>query len=210
MMHVLIVDDHPLLRSGVRQVLLETYPQARITECADGASAVAAVEVQHFDLILLDLSMPGMSGMESLVSMRRVRPSAPILVFSVHAGVEFALQALRLGATGYVTKGHPHPELTRAISRVLQGGRHISPDVAERFAERLSGDEAAAPHGELSPREYTVLCMLASGRSVTHIAKTLALSIKTVSTFRTRVMEKLSLETNADITKYCLRHGLIE
>lgn len=208
-MRFLVVDDHPLMRRGVRQMLEEAHPGATVTECASGEDGLQALRAAAFDLVVLDLSMPGMSGLDAIARYVRERPGLRILVLSMHADSEFAAQALRSGASGYLTKDDTAHLLPEAARRILAGGRFLSADLAGRIAERLSGDVAAPLHARLSARELRVMCLLAEGLGITDIATRLSLSPKTVTTYRHRVLEKTGMQSNADLTRYCMQHGLI-
>lgn len=208
-MKILVVDDHPLMRRGVRQMLEEAYVEIAVTEADSGEAAAALVRAEPFDLVLLDLSLPGASGLETLERLLRIRPSQRVLVLSMHAEDQFAIQALRAGASGYVTKDHATDLLLAAISRIMAGGRYLSPSLAELLADRLTGDLDAPAHTRLSAREFRVMSMLAEGHGISHIAHALALSAKTVTTYRARVLEKLGMTSNAELARYCVRNGLI-
>mgnify|MGYP001309714128 FL=1 len=208
-MKILVVDDHPLMRRGVRQMLEEAYVEIAVTEADSGEAAAALVRAEPFDLVLLDLSLPGASGLETLERLLRIRPSQRVLVLSMHAEDQFAIQALRAGASGYVTKDHATDLLLAAISRIMAGGRYLSPSLAELLADRLTGDLDAPAHTRLSAREFRVMSMLAEGHGISHIAHALALSAKTVTTYRARVLEKLGVTSNAELARYCVRNGLI-
>jgi two-component system invasion response regulator UvrY len=206
---ILVVDDHPLMRRGVRQMLEEAYVEIDVTEAESGEAAAERVRAEPFDLVLLDLSMPGASGLETLERLLRIRPSQRVLVLSMHAEDQFAIQALRAGASGYVTKDRATELLLAAIARIMAGGRYLSPSLAELLADRLTGDLDAPAHSRLSAREFRVMSMLAEGHGISHIAHTLALSAKTVTTYRARVLEKLGVTSNAELARYCVRNGLI-
>lgn len=208
-MKFLVVDDHPLMRRGVRQILDEAYVDAAVTEAESGERAVDCVRMEGFDLVLLDISLPGLSGLETIERIHRVRPGQRVLVLSMHAEEQFAVQALRAGASGYMTKDHASDLLLAAISRIMSGGRYLSPALAEILAGQVAGDLDGPPHGRLSTREFRVMCMLAEGHGLSHIANELGLSVKTISTYRTRVLEKLGMGSNAEVARYCQRNGLV-
>ena len=209
-MNFLIVDDHPLMRRGVRQLLQENYPGCRIQEEHSCESALEQIDRRVWDLVIMDLAFPGMSGLECLDRVRRIAPATPVLIFTLHAESQFAVHAVRAGARGYVTKPSAGEDLLSAVRRILSGGHWVSHAFAEQL---LFTSSSKAPgtmqHFTLSPRELRVLTSIASGYSVTDIARQLCLSVKTVSTYRTRVMEKLSLSSNAELTRYCLDHKLV-
>lgn len=210
MIRVLVADDHTVVRRGVAALLAETRDISVCGEAATAAEALGAVEERPCDLLLLDLNLPGSRGLELLSEVRRRRPRLAVLVFTVFAEELFAVRALRAGAAGYLTKDAAPELLLQAIRKVARGGRYVSPDLAERLAAAVTRDEAQPLHHGLSDREYAVMRLLASGRSVGEIARELALSVKTVSTYRTRLMEKLALRTNADLTRYALEHRLVD
>jgi DNA-binding NarL/FixJ family response regulator len=205
----LIVDDHPLVRRGVRQILEEAYSDAAVTETDRGEEAIEHVRRSPWDLVLMDLSLPGLSGMEAIERIARTRPGQRVLVVSMHAEDELAVRALKLGAAGYITKDHAAEELLGAIAHIMRGRRYVSPNMAELLADRIQGAENSPAHERLSSREFRVLCLVAEGRSLGEIASQLSISPKTVSTYRARVLEKMRLETNADLTRYCLAHRLV-
>jgi DNA-binding NarL/FixJ family response regulator len=205
----LVVDDHPIVRRGTKEVLEEAYPEARVVEVDSGEAAVAAVQQQPWDLIVLDLSLPGMGGLEALERIRRARAGAQVLVLSMHAEEQFALRALKAGAAGYLSKEYAVEQLLEAVARVLAGGRWLSPALAESLALQMAGELTGPAHARLSSREFRVMCLLATGRSVGQIADDLSLSVKTVSTYRARVLDKMQMMNNAELTRYCLENRLI-
>jgi DNA-binding NarL/FixJ family response regulator len=207
--HILLADDHPLVRRGVREILAEAFPRATLDEVASAAELMNAVRSRPPDLILLDLSLPDRHGLECLADLRARGLTLPVLVLTMHADERFALRALELGANGYLNKDRAVDEVVGAVRRVLAGGRYIGAETAELLAGRAFGGSPAL-HEQLSRREFSVLRELALGRSVSEIAERLHLSPKTVSTYRSRLLEKLNLATNADLTRYCLAHQIIE
>lgn len=208
-MNFLVVDDHPLVRRGVRQMLEEAYHGASVIEADRGEDAVEHVRREPWDLVLMDLSLPGMSGMDALERIGRIRPGQKVLVVSMHEADELAVRALKAGAAGYINKAHAAEELLGAIAHIVRGRRYVSPEVAELLADRIQSNHNQPAHETLSSREFRVMCLLAQGRSIVDIAGELSISPKTVSTYRARVLEKLRLETNADLTRYCLAHRLV-
>lgn len=208
-LRILVVDDHPITRRGTHQLLQEAHPDADIVEVSSGEAAVAAAQGGPFDLAVLDMSMPGMNGIEALERILRLRPECRVLVLSMHAEDQFALRALRSGASGYLTKERAVDDLLEAVRRILGGGRWISAAMSDVLAEHAMGNRPGPAHTALSARELRVLCMLAGGHTVTEIATTLALSVKTVSTYRARIMDKMNMSTNAELTRYCIQHNLI-
>lgn len=206
----LIADDHAILRAGLRQILAEEYPGACFAEAADSRAALSAALDGEWSLVLMDISMPGRGGLEVLKELRAQRPRLPVLILSMHPEEQFAVRALKSGAAGYLTKASAAEELVQAVARILAGGRYVSASLAERLAATLGGAGEGLPHETLSDREFQILRLLAAGRAVKEIADELTLSVNTVSTYRARVLEKLALQTNADLTRYALTHGLVE
>jgi two-component system invasion response regulator UvrY len=209
MVKVLISDDHPLVRRGIAEVLARTFPSVRIAEASDGSEALYAVGNEAWDLVLLDLSMPGKHGLEILKAIRVLSPRLPVLVLSMHPEHEFAIRALRAGASGYLTKGSPSETLVSAVHRVLAGGKFISASVADELADHLDRDLSKPLHECLSDREYDVLLRIASGGTVGEIAEEIHLSVKTISTYRTRILEKMRMKNNAELTHYGVRQKLV-
>ena len=206
---IFIADDHPIVRQGLRRIV-EADPGMVISGEADGAAALlAGLETKATDLVLLDVSMPGGLFLETLRELRDRHPSIRVLALSVHPEDEWAVRALKAGASGYLTKDHSPDQLLDAIRRVYRGGKYVSPTLAERLASQLDGGGQRAPHELLSDREFEVMRRLGSGLTVSQIAGELALSTKTVSTYRTRILEKMAVATNADLVRYAARHGLI-
>ena len=209
-MRFIIADDHPLVRRGLVGLLLDNFPDAEIVEVGSAREVLDILESGHWDLAMLDINMPGRNGLDLLEDIRRIRPRLPMLVISAHLEEDYALRALKLGAAGYVSKQCASDVLVAAVKKVISGGRHVSPAVAEKLAMAAAGDWVGAPHEALSHRELQVLRMIAAGNSVKEIAAELALSEKTVATYRGRISVKLSLSTNVDLTRYAVRHRLVD
>jgi DNA-binding NarL/FixJ family response regulator len=210
MLRVLIADDHALLRSGLRRILLDELESATVAEAATGEQVLDLVRQQTFELLLLDVGLPGRSGLDVLSEVKELRPKLPVLVLSMHAEEQFAVPALRAGAAGYITKEKAPEELLEAVRKVLSGGRYVSTSLAERLAEdRAMGREGLA-HERLSGRELEVLRWIGSGKTVSEIGDGLGLSVKTVSTYRARILEKMGMSSNAELMQYAIRHGLVE
>jgi two-component system invasion response regulator UvrY len=209
MIRVLIVDDHPIVRAGLRRIAEDDRGIVVTAEAPNGDAALDALRQHVADVVLLDVSMPGSPFTETLRRLREEHPTVRILVLSAHPEDQWAVRALRGGAAGYLTKDHSPDQLLDAIRRVHRGGRYVSPTLAERLATQLGQDFVGAPHEQLSDREFDVLRGLGTGRTVKQVAETLGLSPKTVSTYRTRLMEKLRFATNADLVQYAAAHGLI-
>lgn len=210
-MRILIIDDHPIMRHGVRQLIERRWPEAQVAEAENLAEALTLPSDEPWDAIVLDLSLPDASGLEGLTRLRRGLPATPMLVLSVHNEDAYAARALQLGAAGYLTKERATGELGTALERVLAGGRYISSTLADRLADQLSGAKMdRAPHELLSPQEYRVLVLIGAGKPVGEVAEIMRLSVKTISTYRARILEKMNLRNNAEITRYCLVNRLSE
>jgi two-component system invasion response regulator UvrY len=207
---ILVVDDHPLVRRGIVQVLGTECSGSLVCEASNESEALAAVQNKPCSIVLLDISLPGRGGLELLKEIRALRPRLPVLVVSSHPESQFATRMLRAGAAGYLTKESPPEVLVSAVRQVLSGHRYVSATMAERLVQDLGVDSTKAPHELLSDREYDVMLRIASGLPVGKVAAVLNLSVKTVSTYRTRILEKMGLENNADLTQYAIRNKLSE
>ena len=210
MIRILVVDDHPIVRAGLRRIAEDDRGITVTAEATSGEAALVALRQHAVDVVLLDVSMPGSPFTETLRRLREEHPTVRILVLSAHPEDQWAVRALRGGASGYLTKDHSPEQLLDAIRRVHRGGRYVSPTLAERLAAQLGQDFVGAPHEQLSDREFDVLRGLGAGRTVKEVASALDLSPKTVSTYRARLMEKMQFATNADLVRYSAEHGLIE
>jgi len=210
MTRILIADDHELLRRGLKGILAEAFPQLKVGEAADAQQALAAAEKDSWDVVLLDINMPGRSGLEALEDFKRLHPQLPIVVLSAFPERDYAIRAFRLGACGYVSKQGASSELLAAIRKALAGGRYVTPVLAEALAATLAGETPSVPHEQLSNRELQVLRMVAQGKALKEIAVELSLSEKTIGTYRTRISQKLNLATNVELTRYALQHKLVE
>jgi DNA-binding NarL/FixJ family response regulator len=208
MIRLLIADDHPIVRSGLRRIAEEDKGITVTAEASNGEETLAAMRNAIVDVVLLDVSMPGTPFIETLKRLREDHPTVRVLVLSAHPEDQWAVRALRAGASGYLTKDHSPEQLVDALRRVHRGGRYVSPTLAERLATQLGPEFAGAPHELLSDREFEVLRRLGAGHTVKDVAAELKLSPKTVSTYRTRLMEKLSVSSNADLVRYVSQHGL--
>jgi DNA-binding NarL/FixJ family response regulator len=206
---MMIVDDHPIVRRGVIELLREEFPHSVFGEASSAQQALDLAWKEPWDLILLDISMPGRSGLDVLRDLRQARPEAAILVQSMHSEDQFALRAIKAGAAGYIAKVSLPQDLITAVHKILAGGRYASDAVVTKLAAALSS-EGREPLERLSEREFQVLRMLAEGKAVKEIGGELSLSIKTVSTYRTRVLDKLNLRSTAELTQFAMRHGLLE
>lgn len=209
-MRILIIDDHELIRRGMSALLREKFQQVEIGEAGDARQGLAAVMDHAWDLVVADISLPGRSGLDLLQDIRRVKPDLPVLVISGHPEKDYALRALKLGASGYVPKQSAADILIIAVQRALAGRRFVSQSLAEQLAGAISGDAPGASHETLSNRELEVLKLIASGKTIKEISSVLALSEKTVATYRSRIAEKMSLSTNVELTRYAMRHNLVD
>jgi len=194
----------------VKLILADHFKKAVFGEARNATEALARVWKEKWDVVLLDITMPGRSGLEVLKEIKRSRPRLPVLILSMHPEDQFAVRLLKAGAAGYLTKESAGEELVGAIKKVVGGGRYISPSLAERMASYLTIDVQKAPHERLSDREFLILRMIGSGRQVSQIAKELSLSVSTVSTYRARILEKMDMKNNAELTHYALQKRLVE
>lgn len=210
MIRVLIADDHAIVRRGLRQILQELPDVDGIDEAANGQEVLARVRKNPYDLVLLDISMPGNSGLDVLKQIKAERPKLPVLMLSMHPEEQYAIRALKAGASGYLTKESAPEQLINALTKILQGGKYVSEVLAEHIASNLGLSGDRLPHEQLSDREFQIMRMLASGRTVTEIGEELSLSAKTVSTYRTRVLSKMGFKNNADITRYAIQNHLLD
>lgn len=206
---ILVADDHAIFRRGLRETLRGEFPKASFGEARTAEEALENVREKDWDIVVLDISMPGRSGLEILREVKTLRPEMPILILSMYPEEQFARRALRAGASGYLTKESVPEELTEAVRKVLHGGRYVSMGLAERLASDLGRRSDAPLHERLSDREFQVLRMIASGLTVKHIAEKLEVSVKTVSTYRARVLLKTGLRSTADLVRYAVQSGLV-
>ena len=209
-MKVLIVDDHAIVRRGMVSLLQEHFKDVSCSEADNARAALDAVQREPWDLALVDISMPGRNGLDLIQEIRQEHPAMPILVISSHEEKDYALRALKLGASGYVSKQSAADVLVTAVQRVLSGRRYISPALAEHLAGAIAGEAPGTSHDTLSNRELQVLRLIASGKTIKEISADLALSVKTVATYRSRIAEKMGLSTNVDLTRYAMQHGLVD
>jgi len=209
MLRILIADDHAIIRKGLKQILLEEYPSAIIEEVTDAEAAINKTIANEWDILICDLSMPGRSGLDVLQHVKQNLLKLPVLILSIHPEEQYAIRALKAGAAGYLSKDFATEELVKAVQRILQGRKYISSSLAEIMASELEQDTSKPPHELLSDREFHVFKLIADGKSVSEIAEQLSLSITTVSTYRSRILEKMEIKTNADMTRYALENKLI-
>ena len=209
MIRVLIIDDHPIVRAGIKSALAGAGDIEVVGEAADGEAGLAEALRTRPSVVILDISMPGMSGLEVLAELKKPPHRAAVLVLSLHPEASYAIRLLRAGASGYVSKETPAETLITAIRKANSGGRYISPDVAEKLAFNFDPDFTGAPHERLSRREFEVMRLLASGKTVSEIGYELELSVKTVSTYRGRILEKMGLHSTAEIVRYAIENQLV-
>jgi len=209
MIRILIADDHAIVRRGMRQILLEQYPTGIIAEVDDAAMLINKVLEEKWDMIICDMNMPGRSGLDALHQVKQISPETPVLIMSMYPEEQYALRVLKAGAAGYLGKETIHDNLVVAIETVLQGRRFITPSIAEKLADSIGKTSQKPFHELLSDREFDVFKLLAIGKSITDIAVQLSLSSTTVSTYRSRIMEKMEMKSNAELTRYAIENELI-
>jgi two-component system, NarL family, invasion response regulator UvrY len=209
MIRILVADDHAVVREGVKQILADVVDIVVKDEAENGVVTIEKVAQNDYDLVLLDISMPGRSGLEILEDIKNRRPRLPVLILSMHPEEQYAVRALRAGASGYLTKSSAPQELIGAIRKVAGGGKYVTSSLAEKLADELEANTEKRPHEKLSNREHQVMLMLAEGKSVSDIADELFLSVKTISTYRTRIMAKMGMKKNAELTLYAVHNKLI-
>lgn len=205
---ILIADDHAIVRKGLTQLIKDEFPSAHIAGVGDSESLMSKITEEQWDIVICDLTMPGRSGLDALRQIKQIYPSLPVLIMSMHGEDQYALRVLKAGASGYLGKDNIHDDIIKAIRAVLLGKRFITPSVAEKLAA-FEGDTNQLPHEKLSDREFDVFKLLSGGKAVSDIADQLCLSVTTVSTYRARILEKMNLKSNADLTRYALSNNLI-
>ncbi len=208
-MKILIADDHAIVRKGLKQILLEEFSSAEILEVENGNQLLKEIRKQKFDVVISDLSMPGLGGLDTLKQLKEEFPKQPVLILSMHPEDQYAIRVLRAGASGYLNKETAGDELVKAVRQITSGKRYISPAVAEKLAENLDIDSSKPLHETLSDREFEVLKLIAEGKTVSDVAEILSLSVATISTYRTRLLEKLHLKNNAELTRYALDNKMV-
>jgi two-component system invasion response regulator UvrY len=209
MIRLLIADDHAVVRKGMKQILAETKDIIVADEASNGREALEKARKNNYDMALLDISMPGRDGLEVLKELKSLKPKLPVLMLSMYPEEQYAVRSLRSGAAGYLTKDSAPDELISAIRKVSSGGKYVSVSLAEKLALKLGADLETPLHETLSDREYQVMCMIASGKTVKEIGEQLSLSVKTVSTYRTRILDKMRLKGNAELTRYAIENKLV-
>ena len=212
MIRILIADDHAIVRQGLIQILAEESDMAVFGEAANASETIKNVHEQNWDIVILDITLPDRSGLDVLKELKNIRPGLPVLILSMHPEEQFAVRALKAGAAGYVTKESVPEELVKAIRKVLEGGKYVSPKLAEKLAVdlELKDESKRSLHEILSPREYQVMCMITSGKRIKDIAEELYLSVKTISTHRTRILEKMKMKNNVELTRYVLKNRIMD
>lgn len=210
MIHVLIADDHAIVRRGLVEIIDEALDLTVSGQAADGGTLIDLVRENPCDVVVLDLNMPGLSGLDLIKQLKSEHPKLPILVLSAHPEDQYAVRVLRAGASGYLTKESALSDLVKAIRRVADGGRYVTPSLAETLLTHLDTEPGQVLHESLSDREYQVLCRIASGKQVSEIADELTLSVKTISTYRSRMLQKMGMKSNAELTRYAIKNGLVD
>jgi len=210
MIKILIADDHPVVRKGLKEIIEETPGMVVGGEASNGQEVLENVRKSDYDVVLLDISMPGRSGLEILKELKSEKPELSVLILSIHPEEQYAVRALKAGASGYLTKESAQDELIAAIRKASTGRKYISSSLAEKLAFYLEIDTEKPLHETLSDREYEVMCMIASGKTIKEIAEELFLSVKTISTYRSRILEKMRMKSNVELTHYALKHGLVD
>jgi DNA-binding NarL/FixJ family response regulator len=209
MLRILLADDHAVVRRGVKQILFEAFAQAVFGEAQNTHELLQLIGSQHWDVVVLDLNMPGGSGLEALKQVKHEHPQLPVLILTMFPEDQYAVRTIRAGAAGYLNKESAPEELVQAIHKIMRGGKYISPAVADELVLYALDDDDQPLHKHLSDREYQVLCSIASGKEVKEISIELALSAKTISTYRARILEKMNMRTNAELTHYAIQNELV-
>jgi DNA-binding NarL/FixJ family response regulator len=210
MIKILIADDHPVVRKGLREIVKKAFDMVMVDEASNGQEVLERVSKNDYDVVLLDISMPGRSGLDILKELKGQKPKLSVLVLSIHPEEQYAVRVLKAGASGYLTKESAQDELISAIQKISTGRKYISPSLAERLALDLEMGAEKPPHESLSDREYQVMCMIASGKRVKEIAEELFLSVKTVSTYRARLLDKMRMKNSAELTHYAIKYRLVD
>lgn len=206
---VLIADDHAIFREGLKQVIAKTANMEVADEVADGREVLAKIRENNYGLLILDISLPGRSGLDILPEVKALRPKLPVLILSMHPEEQYALRAMKSGASGYLTKGSSSQELIDALQKIAMGKKYVSESLAETLANRLGADDDGPLHERLSDREFQVMGMIAAGLPPKRIADDLMVGIKTVNTYRARILQKMGMKSNADLVRYSVEHNLI-
>jgi two-component system invasion response regulator UvrY len=210
MIKTLVADDHAVVRRGLRQILAETPDIVVSGEVGEASEVLPAIRAQRFDVVILDISLRGGNGIELLAEIRKERPGLPVLILTVYSEEQYAIRAIKAGAAGFLTKESAPDKLVDAVRKVASGGRWVSNELAETLASMMAGEAVGPVHERLSDREFEILKLLASGKTVSQIGEALSLSVKTISTHRTRILRKMSMKTNAELMHYAVRNGLVQ
>ena len=210
MKKVLVADDHAVVREGIKRIIEETADMVVAGEAVNGWEVLEKARGGDYDAVVLDISMPGKNGMEILKELKRERPGVPVLILSMHPEEQYALRALKAGASGYITKESAPEELIAALEKVLRGSKYVTTALAERLILDIGVGSEESLHEKLSDRELQVLCLLAEGKTINQIGQELCLSAKTISTYRSRIMQKMAMKTNAQLIRYAIKHGLVD
>src|SRR3989440_10900649 len=210
MIRILIVDDHEVVRDGIKKIFDERPGTGAFGEASTIQESLKLAREQDWDVVVLDISLGGRNGLELLKELRQTRPRLPVLILSMHSEEQYARRAFKAGASGYITKDSPRTELVKAVNKVIEGGRYISPALAERLVVDLERGTDRPPHERLSDREFEVMSLIASGKTVGEIADLLSLSDRTISTYRARILEKMGMKTNAELTHYAIQSKLVD
>jgi len=210
MLKILIADDHPIVRQGLKQILSEEFEIEALGEAQNSQEVLELVRKKDWDIVVLDITMPGRGGIEVLKELKTQKPKLPVLILSMHPEDQYAVRVLKAGAAGYLTKESVQDELVKAIKKILGGGKYVSPSLAEKMAFDLETKTEKPLHETLSDREYQVMLLIGSGKTVSQIAEKLSLSAKTIDTYRTRILEKMKMKTNAELMHYVIKNKLVE
>jgi DNA-binding NarL/FixJ family response regulator len=210
MIRIVIADDHEIVRAGLKQIISDDEDMEVIGESNNGENLIELVKKNDYDIVLLDLKMQGISGIDVIKHIKLIKPDLPVIVLSMHAEDQYAVRTIKAGASGYLTKETAAENLITAVRRVVSGGKYISPTLAETLADSIAGGGGDLPHEKLADREFQVMCMIASGKTVTEIGAELFLSVKTISTYRQRILEKMNLKNNSELTHYAIKNNLLD
>lgn len=209
MIHILIADDHMVVRKGLKQILLEEFLDANVEEASNGNELLKKINLEKWNIVICDLSMPGRGGLEVLKQLKQEQPRLPVLILSMHPEDQYAIRVLRAGASGYLTKESAPAELVKAVKQILNGRKYITESMAEKLATGINQGNSESLHATLSDREFAVFKLIASGKTVSEIAEILSLSVPTVSTYRARMLEKMNMKNNSELTHYAVQQGLV-
>ena len=210
MLQILVTDDHAVIRQGLKQILLDGFGKVDVSEAQNAHEALEQIWKKELDAVVMDITMPGRSGLDIFREIKSARPKLPVLFLSMHEEDQFAVRALKAGAAGFISKECAPHELVNAVKKILAGGKYVSNSLAQKLAVDLATDSSKPLHESLSNREFEVMCLIASGKSATQIAQQLAPSVKTVSTYRARILVKMKMKTNADLTHYAIKNNLVD